>query len=67
VAAREGILGLPLTVQGKTALRVYKAASDARKARNEALASRGKQIIKMGSTGFGDLDQKLHVHQLATA
>jgi hypothetical protein len=57
-AAREGILGLPLTVCGTKASRVYQKASDARSARNAALKSRGKSPLVPGRTNYPDLDQQ---------
>ena len=57
-AAREGILGLPITVGGSKAILIYNIAQEARERRQEALRARGKRPMVPGKTNYTDLDQQ---------
>jgi hypothetical protein len=58
-AAAEGILGLPLSVQGTKAERVYERASTARRVRNHQLQAKNQRMLNVGTTGHPDLDKAL--------
>jgi hypothetical protein len=59
VAAREGILGLPLSVSGKKAQRVYDTALMARTVRNNLSTRKNGKPLPEGSTGHRDIDKAL--------
>lgn len=61
VAAREGILGLPLSVDSVKARRVYQVALAARNTRQTQLKGRRKCELQTGTTGFADLDKEFLV------
>lgn len=60
IAAREGILGLPLSQTSSKAQRVYAIATTQREEHNKSRARRNQPPLEPGTTGNGKWDKDLN-------